>query len=147
MYTHKSADFGGMHNRLFKTKLCEFVGRSHGCRLGDQCRHAHSRDELREVPADYDPDARRAWAKTTTSSGWEDWTTDRVDDPNPPPPTVYTEYDRQMQDFERAKRNRNEEAEVRRRSRSHPAASSSGDYQYDRQMQDFERAKRKKRKI
>ena len=84
---------GPVAGRTYKTKWCEFVNRKQGCRLGDQCRHAHSRDELREAPADYDPDAKRAWAVMTTESGWEDWRTYRVDgradDPNPPPPTVY----------------------------------------------------------
>ena len=96
--------------RLFKTKMCEFVGRSHGCRLGDQCRHAHSIEELRQPPADYDPEARRFWAKTETDSGWVEWSTYRVDgqadDPNPPPPCL-SEYARKLQDFDQAKRSRN----------------------------------------
>ena len=30
----------------FKTRLCEFVGRGHGCRHGKLCDHAHTYDEL-----------------------------------------------------------------------------------------------------
>ena len=33
-------------NAFFRTKMCEFHISGNGCKLGDKCRYAHSRDEL-----------------------------------------------------------------------------------------------------
>ena len=37
---------------LYKSKFCEFVWRSHGCRYGDKCWHAHSWQDYRGPPVD-----------------------------------------------------------------------------------------------
>ena len=41
----------GGHSSLHKTKWCEFYARSHGCRHGDDCRHAHFWHEYRGTHA------------------------------------------------------------------------------------------------
>ena len=37
------------HVSYYKTRWCDFYYRSHGCRYGARCRHAHHGDELRSV--------------------------------------------------------------------------------------------------
>jgi len=61
---------------LHKTQWCEFLGRKHGCKHGDACRHAHSWNELRpQADSDTPHEPKRWWLQTTGRSGWVDWQT------------------------------------------------------------------------
>ena len=55
----------------YKTELCEFIFRTHGCYWGDRCNHAHSIQEKREAVADWE----REWTCTTLANGKYDWHT------------------------------------------------------------------------
>ena len=60
---------------VYKTKWCEFVSRAHGCRWGDQCRHAHHSWELRPIPPGYRDPGKRHWEGMVDQDGWQDWWT------------------------------------------------------------------------
>jgi hypothetical protein len=50
-------------NAFFRTKMCEFHVSGNGCKLGDKCRYAHSRDEL----ADSDTQSPHVSSKPVSS--------------------------------------------------------------------------------
>ena len=52
-----------------KSQWCEFVFRSHGCRWGDKCRHAHSKEEFQAAHPGAAP-----WARDWEWSYRSDWT-------------------------------------------------------------------------
>ena len=61
---------------LRKSQWCEFLGRKHGCKHGDACRHAHSWNELRpQADSDTPHEPKRWWLQSTSRSGWVDWQT------------------------------------------------------------------------
>ena len=55
-----------------KTVMCEFVHRSHGCRHGANCTHAHNIFELKGSESDW---WRRSWVSVEGHRGYTEWET------------------------------------------------------------------------